>query len=475
MRSSFVVVSLSLLSATACTVKVPGLSMPGRSSSAAAAPAAPGSTDAPTPAPAAEHRPDAPPSTPVGDLAPYYASLQLDALYHLINDERQDEIYERAKADVGRDLLWQSPNPDPTWILSWRTSDWTNASENAEAMTQAAFNRAWEASCVAEAAAARAIHADLAAAYGPELARVDGLTNYYERMAGYAELSARFEADAAAAGLPIDQDPSGPVGFRVTILRHAVAFHAQSRHAWAGFPWAKFPVADRVRRDDGGRELTDDDDFERARYCAAVSRRGGVRTPAFTSIWSEGHMSAKRVAWPTVTGDERADRARAEALVRDAQAGLATAPAVRVEAVEKLYGVSAPDAEPKLARFRDYTVAAVDGATVKVTRTDEDTYSYACRTTNRFDHFDDNGHAVYQERCKSGRRTFRVDAEVTFDELPPGVTLAVGDVVTFAADVERDRNKQTKKSASRQAYVRTMTLTGRQLDGVRRGKTELSW
>lgn len=475
MKLSSVALSLSLLSLSACGVKLPGgVSFPGGgksgssggpSSDAAAAAAA---RPAPTP--------DTPPSKPVGDLGPYYAGLQLDALYHLINDERQDQIYERAKAELGRDKLWQSANPDPTWILFWRTNDWTNASENAEAMTQAAFNRAWESSCVKEAATSRQTHRELASKHGAELARVDGLTNYYERMAGYAALAAAFESDAAAAGLAIDKDPAGPVGFRVTILAHAIAFHNQSRQRWAEFPWSRFPTADRMRRDDSGaRELTDDDTFERARYCAAVSRRGGVTTTPFTSIWSEGHMSAQRVAWPTVTGDEKANRTRADQLAAEAQTGFATAAPARIETIEKLYGLSAPEGEPKLAGFRELEVTAVKGAMVKVSRTDRESYEYACRTTNRFDHFDDNGHAVYQQICKRGDRDYRLDAELTFEELPPGVTLQVGDVLTFAADVERDAHKQTKNSPARQSHLRTMVLTGRRLGAVVRGKAKLTW
>ncbi len=458
MKTSFVL--LTTLTLTACNL----IKMPGGTSTA---PTAPG--------PTAAHSPDAPPSRPVGDLAQYYSSLKLAPLYHLINDEREDQIYARAKSDVGRDRLWQSPNPDPAWILMWRNQDWTNASDNAEAMTQAAFNRAWEASCVAEATSIRKLHAQLASRMAPDLARIDGLANYYERMAGYVALAAQFEAEAAANGIAIDKDPSGPVGFRVTILTHAVAFHQQSRHAWAEFPWARFASAARVHRDDGGRELTDDAAFERARYCASVADRGGISTTAFTRFWPDGHMSAKRVAWPTVSGDERANQTRAKALVAETQAKLETKPGARLETIEKLFGVSAPGGEPKLAAFRELRVTAIKGDSVKVTRSDSESYQYACRTTNRIDRIDDNNRVIYQQNCKSGARDYRLDADLTFDELPPNITLAIGDVISFEADVQKDASKKLLDSPARQKHLRTMVLAGRQLDRVQRGKDSLTW
>ncbi len=433
---------------SACHVAIPGIAS---------------TSPAPGPAPAPQTNPDAPPSRPQGDLGAYYANLELDALYHLIHDERQSEIYERAKADVGRDRLWQSSNPDPTWILFWRTKDWTNATENAEAMTQAAFNRTWQASCVAEYAKAKQTHARLAERHRPNLERVDNLTNYYERMAAYASLAAEYEEDSAAAGYAIDKDPAGPVGFRVTILAHAVAYHQQSTHAWSPFPWAKFPTAQRVRGDRGGRELTSDDSFERAHYCGAVAQRGGTSTTPFTRFWSEGHMSAQRVAWPTVTGDERAVRARHAALVKEAQARFETQEPARVEWIDKNYGASG------LAGFRDFKVVSVKGSTVKVTRTDKDSYQYACRTTNRIDRIE-NGRFIYQQRCKWGERSYRLDAEVTFDELPPGFAFAPGDSVHFVAEIQKDAKKQTKNTPAAQHHVRTLVLAGRQLDRVQRGK-----
>lgn len=469
-------VTLSTLTLAACHVKLPGGTMLGGGSSSSSsgstassgsdASSAGGTSSAPPPA-----NPEAPPPKPVGDLAPYYASLTLAELHHRIADLRQDEIYEKAKADVGRDLLWQAANPDPTWIREWRQRDWVDASENAEAMTQAAFNRAWEQSCVAEFAASRKAHADAAAALAPELARVDGLTNYYDRMAGYAALAAKFEDTMTAAGLPLDKDPFGPVGFRVTVLAHAVAFHNGSRHAWTAFPTRAFPLVEQRR--DGLRELTDDTAQERAAYCGRVASSGGVRTTSFTSIWSEGHMSARRVAWPTVTGDEAAVRSWSKDQQARAAAALEIKEPLRVENLEKSYGFGPPAEEPKLAGFREFKVTAVKGDTVTATRTDADRFPYGCRTTHRIDRITDDGHVIYQQDCKYGDRTWDVTVTVRFDELPAGVALATGDVISFAADVDGDVKKQGKKSASKDQTLRTVTATGRHLFAVQRGGTRV--
>ena len=186
-------------------------------------------------------------------------------------------------------------------------------------------------------------------------------------------------------------------------------------------------------------------------------------------------MSAKRVAWPTVTGDERAHAARAKALVAEAQARLALKGAARVENIAKLYGLSAPPDEPKLAGFSDFKVTAIKGATATVTRSDTERYAYGCKLTNRIDRIDDNGKLIYQQNCKYGDHDYRIDAAVTFDELPPGLTLATGDVITFAADVEKDGHKRTKDSTAKKLDVRTMVLSGRHLPTVKRGKEALTW
>lgn len=461
--------TFATLTLTACQLKMPGgtlLGGSGGSSSDGSSSGANGpNSKAPPPA-----DPAAPSPKPVGDLAPYYSSLTLRELYRRINDLRQDQVYELAKTDVGRDLLWQAANPDPTWIREWRQRDWTNASENAEAMTQAAFNRSWQQSCVAEFATSRKAHADAAAALAPELARVEALTNYYERMAGYQAVAASFEEAMTAAGLPIDKDPFGPVGFRTTVLTKAIAYHNGSRHAWHEFPTEKFPVL--AGRREGVRELTDDVELERAWYCAQVAARGGVQTTPMTAIWSSGHMSARRVAWPTVTGDEDAVRNKVAALVDQTEPKLESKRPLRVETLEKDFGFGPPEEEPKLAAFRGFKVTAVKDGVVTATRSDATRYPYACRTTRRIDRITEDGRVLYQEICKYGERTWSLSVAVRFDELPPGVTPAVGDAIEFAADVETDV-KKAKKTPAKELTTRTMTATGRHLMKLERGKTRV--
>ena len=301
-------------------------------------------------------------------------------------------------------------------------------------------------------------HADVAAKLAPELARVDGLANYYERMAGYAALAAQVEEALTAAGLPLDKDPFGPVGFRATVLTHAIAFHHGSRHAWLSFPRGRFPVMERMR--DGTRELTDDTAHERSAYCAQVASRGGVRTTPQTSIWGEGHMSARRVAWPTIVGDQAATRAWQQAELAKLAPALELRDPLRVENVEKAFGFGPPAEEPKLGGFRDFKVTKVADGMITATRTDADRFAYGCRTTHRIDRITDDGHVIYQQDCKYGDREWKLVVAARIDELPPGVTLAVGDLIDFAADVDADVKKAGKKSASYELTTRTITATG---------------
>ncbi len=456
------------LSLTACGAKLPGgISIPGGGSSSDGA-------SSPTAAPGdAPPIPGAPLPAAQGALGPYYASLDHAALRTLFQNSASSEIYEKAKADVGRDALWRSPNPDPVWIKTWGQQDWTNASENAEIMYQAAFNRTWEHACATEADATLATHARLAKEHGAELARVDALTNYYERMAGYSALYQQYEDAAQGANVGPDQAPFGPVGFRVEILSRAIGYHQGSRHGFVEFPWARFgAAAERTRKD--GRALTGDAAFERQAYCAAAASSGGRAVSPFTSIIDGSNTKARKLAWPTVWGDEDAVKARVRKLREETTGKLATRGGARVERVEKAYGVTFPDGEPKLASFTDFEVVSVSGTTVKVTRTDLEHYDYACKETNKIDRIED-GKIKYRVDCKTGKSTYELTAEVTFDELPPGITLAKGDRLNFHADLERGATKKTKDTAAARHTVRTMTLTGRHLGSVTRGRDKLAW
>lgn len=408
-----------------------------------------------------------------GALGAYYASLDHATLRPLFQNASGDDVYEKAKADVGREALWQSPNPDPEWIKAWGTQDWTNASENAEVMFQAAFNRSWDGACAAEADATFAAHARLAKAHAVELARVDALTNYYERMAGYAALFARFEEDARGAGLTPEQRPLGPVGFRVEILARAIAYHQASPHGFVEFPWDRFgAAAERTRKD--GRALTADAAFERHAYCAAAASQGGRELPPFTSIIDGSNTRARKLAWPTVWGDEDAVKARTRKLREDTARTLATRGGARVERVEKAFGVSFPEGEPKLASFQAFTVDAARGPDVMVSRTDVEHYDYACRETTKIDRIED-GKIRYRVDCKTGKATYHLVADVRFAELPPGLTLAKGDVIYFYADLDQSTLKKIKDTAAHRHTGRKMTLTGRHLAAVTRGRDKLTW
>jgi hypothetical protein len=340
-------------------------------------------------------------------------------------------------------------------------------------MYQAAYNRSWETACAAEADATRDAHARLADEHRAELARVDALTNYYERMAGYAALSQGFEEAARTAGLAPDQAPLGPVGFRVDILAHAIAYHQGSTHGFVEFPWTRFgAAAERTRKD--GRALTADAAFERQAYCAGASSSGGRALAPFTSIIDGSNTKARKLAWPTVWGDEKAVLARVRTLRGETAATLATRGGARVERVEKSHGVTFPEGEPKLASFQAFEVVSISGATLEVTRTDLEHYDYACRETTQIDRIE-NGKIKYRQECKTGKSTWDLAAKVTFAELPPTLTLAKGDVLHFHADLDSSVVKKVKDTAAQRHTRRTLVLTGRHLAAVTRGRDKLSW
>ncbi len=464
-----ILVALSSLSLAACVAKLPGgLSFPvvggttGTTGTTATGAAATTESAARTIGPARKVKPE---------LVAYYRKLEHRDLYKLLFDSRRDDIYEKAKNDVGRDLLWQSGNPDPAWIKVWNTKDWTYASSNAEALTQAAFNRTWEDACKAEFAKTRAAHATLAQQFAPELAAVEGQSNHYARRAGYAALATRYEQAAAAAGVDVRKDPFGPAGYRLTILQAALAYHQGSREAYASFPWSDYPLTREMREQ--GRPISDDAAFELQAYCGRAADRGGLTVTSFGSLWGGGHMSERSVAWPTVWGDQKAIATQVKGQIADAGKTLTARDGLRIATISDHGGLDYADEEPRLAAVSDATITAVKpagaGATVALTRTRSSSFSYACRETRQIDRIDDNGRIVYRTNCKFGTTTYTLKVTATFAELPPGLTLAKGDVIAFTADVDKDASKKVKNTAAKVDWVRTTTLTGRVLGEVKRG------
>ena len=470
-RSSVLLVSI--LSLAACGVKLPGglkVATPAMPGTAAAGNSGSGLAATTTETAASTIGP----SRKVDKkLVAYYQSLDQATLHTLLFDRARDEIYEQAKADVGRDLLWQSGNPDPTWIKVWNTKDWSYASQNAETMMQAAFNRTWEDGCKAGYAKTRAAHDALAAQFAPELAAVDALPNHYARRAGYVALAVKYEEAATAAGLDPSRDPIGAGGFRVVILQHAVAHHAASPRAYASFDWDAFPQARDVR--ERGRTFTSDAAFELAAYCGAAADHGAYALASFGSLWGSGHASNATVAWPTVWGDQDAIEGRVKQLVAEAGKALEIRDGLRIGVVRDAEGIDFADEEPKLARVEEATIDKVtpagDGVKLAISRKRSESFAYNCRETRQIDRIEDDGRIVYRSTCKYGDKTFSLQATVTFAELPPGLALAKGDVITFTGDVDADASKKVKDTASKIAYVRTTALTGRVLErATRKGK-----
>ena len=466
MRSPFLLLlSASLLAGTACKVKLPGgVSMPGSSSSSSSP-----SSGTATPAAAS----DAPlPAATSGSLNAYYQALDVATLHQRFQKETESQVYDRTKEEIGRDPLWQSPNPDPAWIKEWRQKDWTNASENTEIMFQAAFNRGWEAACKREFAEVWQLHGTVAKDLAPELAKVDALTNYYERMLAYAALYQRYVDAITAGGSDPSKGPLRSAGYGTTILAHAVAFHRGSTHAFVEFPWDRFGEAGGLARK-SARSLTEEA-FELQAYCSAASSQGGAKLPSFAQLIDLSNIKSRRIAWPTVWGDENAVAAAVKQQVAEAGKQLDTPRGLRVEAVEKAFGVSFPDGEPKLASFHDWKVTAVKGTTLTLAKDALENYSYACRETRQIDRIE-NGRIYYRQNCKNGQSIYQLSATVELAELPPGTTFAKGDVVDFMADIESSVVKVVKDTAPKKVTKRTLVLTGRHLGTIERGRDKLTW
>ena len=79
----------------------------------------------------------------------------------------------------------------------------------------------------------------------------------------------------------------------------------------------------------------------------------------------------------------------------------------------------------------------------------------------------------YKEICKSGDKIYALTARVAFADLPPGLALAKGDVVSFSADVVEDDSKKVTDTAAKVEWVRNLELTGRLLIAAKRGATPL--
>ncbi len=404
------------------------------------------------------------------ELVAYYQKLDHKKLFRLL--ARDPKLSETIETEIGRDLLWQSGNPDPTWIKVWGTNSWANASRNAETLAQAAFNRTWEAACQAEFEQTRTAHARLTTQFAPELAAVDATGNHHARMAGYIALAARFEEAAAAAGLDVRKDPFGPSGFRIAIAQHAVAYHQGSRASYTTFPWGQFALADSMR--EWGRLLSDDEAFERQAYCSTASENGGLLITGFTAIWSEGnHAAWSNVAWPTVWGDESAVKAKVKEQIAAVGASLEVKSGISVDDVHRVAPIRFHEREPRLAAFSGFKVEAVSpaGAGVKVTlsRLTVDKVEYGCKKTREVIGIQ-YGRFIYRHVCKTGEEAYALAATVSFDELPPGVTLAKGDEIDFTADVTRDDIKKVKDTAAKVAWTRKLEAEGRLLGDVTRSK-----
>ncbi len=116
-------------------------------------------------------------------------------------------------------------------------------------------------------------------------------------------------------------------------------------------------------------------------------------------------------------------------------------------------------------------VASINPLTVRIT-TEQNHYN-KCTTTNRFDHFDANGNARYQENCRytgTNKGVVTIVASGVDKVLPTGITVEVGDEVNLLGRVTAN---ETKAASRGKAFLRTtqVTLTPLAFTSIVRRKT----
>jgi hypothetical protein len=102
-------------------------------------------------------------------------------------------------------------------------------------------------------------------------------------------------------------------------------------------------------------------------------------------------------------------------------------------------------------------VASINPLTVRIT-TEQNHYNN-CTTTNRFDHFDANGNARYQENCKytgTNKGVVTIVASGVDKVLPAGIKVEVGDEVNLLGRVTAN---ETKAASRGKAFLRTTQVT----------------
>jgi hypothetical protein len=214
-----------------------------------------------------------------------------------------------------------------------------------------------------------------------------------------------------------------------------------------------------------GRPFSEDA-IERDMFVAYSQTNGNLETHALPEMSESGHAFAA-VKWPTEKKAAAAKQATAKAIEANAAA---LAPKVKMARVPSLFngdfGVS-PDAKLRwidptdsgsAAKWSPLVVMKVSAATVELETKADRMFPYGCKDTNQLD-TTGSGRTFVQD-CKYKHEIVKHTLSVTFAELPDGIELKKGDVVTLWGDLES--SKETKTAVRR-------VITARGLGSVKRG------
>lgn len=386
--------------------------------------------------------------------------------------------------DAGTYVYYFNPrrameNPDSTWLTGWNalpSDEHANEADKVyKALVLAAGNRTWVDRCHADF---DAIAKEADAAYGKTKSAIDKARSSSDVYARINALIALREATEKTDGGDYVSNYVNKVG---SLYDVEVALKKAFDESGRDYLYAIEGFAPRA-----GAALRPRDTLEKERdmYCLRAYSSGTSRTPEAVQKPGSAYFDGGATAVKAVFDDE--ERAALEKGREDlesrAVASLTPGAFQKVGVESVADGKGEIPGHPKLAYFeRDklpITKVKKDGHkwVVELTRHDEGTFPYDCVQTNRISQILDDGTIVYQEICKDGKETWDVSITVTISDLPEGVTLEVGDEITFYGKVLSRTEKKNDKGKTLHTYEEKASLDLEHLVSLRRkGKSIGYW
>lgn len=371
-------------------------------------------------------------------------------------------------------------NPDPAWLTEWdkisEDEHLNTADETYQALLVAAGRRTWQTRCYADFAALDTEWRANDAKWNKDIDSAVKISEPYARITAVRALMATAIEDAHKAQSLIDHMKTD-VGYANT-LNGALKGAYDSTGRDYLYAIQAPPRLGRVRP-----RLSAE--IERDLYCFRAMSSGTSKTPALPSFAggdSYTERGAKFVR-PIFTQDQREKLAK----LADEQAIAAEKAFVPGKfndawANAVFDGKAEISGHPKLAHMPNYgeikKISTENGKQVlEIAEHSEGAYSYDCVETNKFDHWDGNGHAVYRSICKEGKEVSDLAVEIVVGaDLPAGVVLAVGDRIEGFATVQAhvaktlvDTKPYVKKSESWAFELQHLTSISR------KGKVVSKW